>query len=212
MAHFRFIAVDSRGRTKRGAVEASSEIEAVARIENSGLTIQSIETDGSDPGKGAITLSFERPPPRQRAGGMTSVALSLIALGIASTALGFVLFRDPLGAGIGKYDLSTPKSSLESRLKIQLNNDVRALLELERQIQGKKLKEKLDTLEIRKEAEFRGRKILFVAYKSDGINKYSLEYVEKDANTGYWLPTFVNSYDVEKENKDLAVQMRKWEE
>lgn len=121
------------------------------------------------------------------------------------------MFRDPLGSGISKYDFSTPRAALVSRMKIEANKDIRAMIEFESRVHSKEQKEKIDTLEVRKEADFRGKKILFVAFKAKGVNKYSIEGFEKDANTGYWLPSYVGSFEVEKDDKELAEQMRRWE-
>lgn len=141
-----------------------------------------------------------------------SALLSCAALVVALVALGVVVFRDPLGSGIRHYDLSTPRASLESQIKMELDGDIRARLELQRQIQGKMLKERLSTLRVRKEAIFRGKKILFLAYKENGVDKYLTKSFEKDANTGFWLPTYVSTYEVTNEDKDLAAQMKRWEE
>lgn len=121
-------------------------------------------------------------------------------------------FCDPLGSGISKYDLSTPKAALVSQMKMQLNTDIRAVLELESRLKGRTLKEAISTLDVRKEAEYRGRKLLFVSFKEDGVTKHKVEAFTKDANTGFWIPDYVGEYEVEKDDKDLAAQMRRWKE
>lgn len=213
MTQFRFVAVDSSGRAKRGVMEATTEGDAVTRIEGHGFRVQDISIDL--PEANGEPMGFEPKPssaPRNQGRGMLGLILPCVLLVVALAALGVTLFKDPLGSGISKYDFSTPRAALESRMKIEMNNDVRALLELDTRVNGKKQKEQLDTLEVRKEAEYRGKKILFVAYKEDGINKYTVQSFEKDASTGYWLTSYVSAYDVEKDNKELAGQMRKWKD
>ena len=141
-----------------------------------------------------------------------TLVLPCLSLLVALAALWIALFRDPLGSGISKYNFSTPRNALESYLKIQINHDMRAEIELSSLVRGKDLKEELSTLDVRKEVEFRGKKMLFVAFKEKGVNKYDILSFEKDADTGFWIRTGVGAYEVEKDNKELANQMRRWEE
>jgi hypothetical protein len=236
MPHFRFVAIDSTGQSKRGTIEASTEAEASARIAKRGLKVTQITPVEAVPAapvadsprhgdQNAATPSLDldskgdqaspvatagRPPRLSPA--WVSLALSGLAVLVAIAALVVALVRDPLGSGLANYDFSTPKAALISQMKIALNKDIRALLELQSQIKSKKLKEAIDTVEVRKEAEFQGKKILFVAFKEDGVNKYKTGAFEKHAETGFWQPTYVSAFTVEKENKELAAQMRRWEE
>src|SRR5262249_13880419 len=73
-------------------------------------------------------------------------------------------------------------------------------------------KEAIETMEVRKEAEFKDKKILFVAFKEAGVNKYKTEAFEKHTETGFWIPTYLRSYTVAKDNKQLAEQMKMWED
>lgn len=160
-------------------------------------------------------VTIPQTPPIKAHGSVTTIvalALATLALALALSALGVVLFRDPLGSGLAKYDFSTPKAALISQKKIELNKDIRALLELQSRTKNKKLKEAIETMEVRKEAEFQGKKILFVTFKEDGVNKYTTEAFEKHAETGFWIPTYVGSFTVQKDNRGLAEQMRRWEE
>lgn len=136
--------------------------------------------------------------------------VSSLALIVAIVALVLPLFRDPLGSGLDSYDFSTPKAAMESRLKIRLNHDIRAQFELEKKLEGKRRQEELDTLEVKKQAEFRGRKILFVTYKQEDVSKYEVQSYEKHADSGFWVRSHVNEFEVEKEDKELAAQMRSW--
>jgi hypothetical protein len=139
-----------------------------------------------------------------------SLALSGLAAALALVALGVALFRDPLGSGMKNYNFTTPRAALESSVKIEMNKDLRAMMEFESKVRGSQQKEKLDTLEVRKEAEFRGKKILFITFKADGVSKYRTEGFEKDAKTGLWMSVHVGSYEVEKDDKELGEQMERW--
>ena len=140
-----------------------------------------------------------------------TLVLPCLSLLVALAALWIALFRDPLGSGISKYNFSTPRVAYESYLKMRINQDHRAQKEMDSLVFGKQLKEELETLEIRKEVEFQGRKILFVAFKQKGVNKYEVTGFEKDAETGFWRQTGASAYSVEDANKELADQMRRWE-
>ena len=155
------------------------------------------------------------PPPapvRRSSTGRFCVLISFTALLVSLGALALAAFRDPLGAGLKKYDFSTPKAAMVSHARMQINGDVRALVELQQRTEGRKVKEMLDTLDVRKEVEHRGRKLLFVTYKKDGVSKYEVAGFEKDAATGFWLPRSTYGFDVEKDDKDLAEQMRRWKD
>jgi predicted Zn finger-like uncharacterized protein len=146
--------------------------------------------------------------------GMVSLPLAGLALVLSGVALGITLFRPhPLGAGLSKYDFSTPKAALRSQTEVQLNKDIRAELELMEIVEGPKLKERLDTLEIVKEAQWGSKTILFISFKEDGEKKHQIASFEKHAKSGLWRRTYVGSYDtkLQQENPQLAEQMRSWE-
>lgn len=145
---------------------------------------------------------------KQRINVLTLV-IPCLSLLVALAALWIALFRDPLGAGISKYNFSTPRIAYESYLKIRINQDQRAKTELYRLFYERDLKEELDTLEIRKEVEFQGKKILFVAFKAKGVNQYKTSSFEKDAETGFWKEA--SSYVERNSNEELADQMSRWE-
>ena len=84
-----------------------------------------------------------------------------------------------------------------------------AQIEMEYLRSSPRAEEKLETLKVHRDAEYGGKKILFISYKEDGITQYETMAFEKDADTGYWFRGFVSSYDMD----DAALQesMRKWE-
>jgi hypothetical protein len=95
-----------------------------------------------------------------------------VALMLASAALGFTYFRDPLGKGIKAYDFSTPRAALESEAQIMINQDVRAIMQKDEFLTSKTAKERLKSIEIRREEEWRGKVILFIASTENGIKRH----------------------------------------
>ena len=108
-------------------------------------------------------MSSANGPEPRRKGGLTGV-VAVLALIISVLALFLAVFRDPFGPvykmswnvfgnGLGSYDFSTPAEAMKSRLKIEQARDVRAMFEYSRQVEGPELKERIDTLEVKKEEE-----------------------------------------------------------
>jgi predicted Zn finger-like uncharacterized protein len=135
-----------------------------------------------------------------------------VALLIALAALLVALFRGPGWGGFSNYDFTTPKAALTSEWEIRLNGDLAALVELHRQIDGPRLKEQLRSLDVRKEATWGKKTILFISFEQDGVKKYDTVGFQKDAKTGLWRHDFVSEFEVERENRPLAEQMRSWRE
>ena len=146
--------------------------------------------------------------------GLVSLPLAGLALVLSGVALGVTLFRptppNPLGSGLGKYDFSTPRAALRSQDEIQLNNDIRAELDLHHHLEGPRLRERVNTLEVKKEAEWGGKSILFISYERDGVKKYEIASFEKDTKSGLWKRSYAGSFDVRKSNPELADQMDSW--
>jgi hypothetical protein len=121
------------------------------------------------------------------------------------------LFANRPRSGLAPYDLSTPRAALVSRLQMQLRGDVPAAMELQALAGEDKLKEKLQTLEVRYESEWQGVKILFIAYRQGGVMRYSAVGFEQNARTGYWVQVPVRLDEVRARNADLAKQIESWE-
>ncbi len=156
------------------------------------------------------------PSPPRRSVALTiaviaGLGMSSLALLLSGVALGVVFFRNPLpGSSVKKYDFSTPKAALTSQLQMEQNKDLRASLEMSTLVEGPKIEEKLKTLDVRKEAEWSGKMVLFVAYEEKGVKKYDTIGFEKDAKTGFWMRRYVSAYDVRKDNPRLADTMESW--
>lgn len=110
--------------------------------------------------------------------------LSGIAILISVVAMGRCWLRSPMGKGLAGYDFSTPKRACFSVEEMYLNHDWLAFSEL---CEGPMLKEYLKTLEVKKEVELEGRRILFVSFSLNGIKKFKTEELQKDAQTGLWF-------------------------
>jgi len=90
--------------------------------------------------------------------------------------------------------------------------DLRAKMQLTQLHRGSKtIAERLKTLEVRKEAEWNGKKILFISFEEKGIKHYEAQGFEKDAESGLWMPSHVDAFTVGRDNRPLADQMEKWE-
>jgi hypothetical protein len=161
-----------------------------------------------------------RPSPQRRPSGSgrtsviswLSLVFSSIALLLGIVALLYSWLHDPLGYGLKSYDFSTPQAALRSQMKIEMNQDIRAQIQLHSAKSQKRVREALDTMQIHREARYKGKTLLFVSLRQDGIKKQRIDAFEKDADTGLWSQTFVSSFEVESEDRFLAQQMREWEQ
>jgi hypothetical protein len=117
---------------------------------------------------------------------------------------------------LAKYDFSTPTAALKSIWTMEANFDIFAMIAYERLTRGKKALEKLKTLEIAREVEHDGKKILFVKYKDynefEGKEQERKDVITmyKDADSGLWVRRFSGSFEVRKTNPTLADEMDKW--
>jgi hypothetical protein len=146
------------------------------------------------------------------AGIVAGLALILSLVAIGGVAYLWFLKPDPLGKGLKAYDVSTPAAMMKAELQMRANGDIKAFAELERKGMNKELKEEIDTLEVKKEATWGTKTILFVTYKNDGKPKYETRGFEKNAESGLWDHSYVSALDVEKDNKKLADMMRSWQD
>jgi hypothetical protein len=157
-----------------------------------------------------------------------SNAIAVFALLIALAALFFALCTDPLKPGVAvkvpfssalsAYDLQTPAGAYKSEMQMEMNGDLRALSEHRQKVDRRGIKEKLDSLKIESEHDFKLKrddeevefKILLVKY--DAKKKKDQKEVvtmKKDKDSGIWSHDFLSARDVEATNKELAEKMRK---
>jgi hypothetical protein len=144
---------------------------------------------------------------------LSSVAL-VVSLGVAW----WTMTHDPLGPGLSSYDLSTPKAALLSYLKMEQNQDYRAALETTFEFDAKRTAEKAMTLEICKESEWQGSKILFIRFDENGIQKHEVCSFEKHADSGKWRQNsrYINlgfaAINGSTEEKRLNEMIKSWQE
>ena len=145
------------------------------------------------------------PPPHGQRASQLPLVLSVAALFIALTTAAWSVYRNPLGAGISAYDFTTPPKAIDSSLAITLNADIRAMMDLQR-LKDRHAKEKRATLKIHRDADYEGKKILFISFKEDGITQRDTEAFEKHADTGLWFPAYVSEYDMDDAVLKLAIE------
>jgi hypothetical protein len=87
---------------------------------------------------------------------------------------------------VKNYDFSTPKAAIESQLQMRLNGDIRAMLEYEQTLDRHEVEEELKTLEVHKQLEYRGNLVVFITFNKEGVKRYEVRWMEKDARSGMW--------------------------
>ena len=132
----------------------------------------------------------ERPAPTN----WLPLGLSGLAMFIALASLGLAIVRDPWGSGLDAYDLSTPEAAYRSSLQMARDGNIQALIEIEQLKHGTTTREKLKSLTVHRSSSYQGKKVLFISYTENGIDKHDTAAVEKDADTGLWTPTYVSTY------------------
>jgi hypothetical protein len=159
-------------------------------------------------------------------GSCFAVLLSLAALGIAVIALVLAVFHEfnskAIRGELAGYDLSSPADAYKSRLKMTYDVDVLALAAMERRLRGPEAKERLDTLEIKREEKVemwrshkdksrREIRFLFVTYKQNGVDRYQVVAMEKQPDSGLWREVSVNTADLESDDKAVAKAVEEWD-
>ena len=139
--------------------------------------------------------------------------LSIVAIVISLSSCMWMVFSNPAGKACKRYDFSTPKASLFSLAEMGANNDILAEEELRSLSNSLKMKERLKTLKVNKEVEWKGKKILFISYDRNGLTRHETPIFEKDDKTGFWLPARrVSTSEIRSDDHELAKAMQEWEE
>lgn len=142
------------------------------------------------------------------------MAVSLLALALSVSALAMVWNQSqkhPLeffGESVEDYDFSTPWESLRSHKIMELNP--RATWELHHQEASEANEEFLRTVKLHRESEYKGTKILFITLQKNGLPRYEVVFFEKDADTGRWMKTYLNTFNIDE--KDLQKAISDWED
>lgn len=225
MNRFKLTILDPSGKTRSATVEAASQAEAIELARRRGFQVQQIITlyDNADaPAAGAYggeaypLEEAETPPPasghsRRRffTSPLLSTTLSAVALLLALSTLIYVASRESFGSGLRKYDFSNARAAYASGLQMERDKDLRAFVEYERRfgehsLEGKRVREKIDSYELQKEIDYGSRKGLLVTYKAGGEKRHEVVWFEKDDDSGFWVRTDVLSRDIERNDRDLA--------
>jgi hypothetical protein len=155
--------------------------------------------------------------PKPARGG--SGVVSLIALAVALLTAGYVIYRDPPWGRLAKYNFSDPEQALRSDWRIRANGDFPAMVELAPKWDYKEDKERLDTLDVKRKADWNGKTALFIQYKlTDQDDKDAKEpkelkevvWLEKSEKSGYWQRVFVDPGKVRKTDPQLAKDIGAW--
>ena len=136
--------------------------------------------------------------------------LALIGFVLALVTALYVVYRDPPWGRLSRYDFSTPEAAFKSQLRMMMNADLQAQSEHRARTEKKKLKEQADTLEVRKSADFEKKKVLFIAFKKEGKEVKTVQWFEKDEDSGLWKQVFESTFRVRETNKKLADEIDSW--
>lgn len=148
-----------------------------------------------------------------------SVIVSSTALLVACLTAAWVAVGDPWGKGIDKYDMSTPKAALLSGLEIQSGPYTHAKIDylVGNPRVARALVEKRRTVEVHRETEWKGNKVLFISFEENGIKKRTVEFYEKDAETGLFWPNLGASFGMIADQisndpaaKAMAERVKNW--
>jgi hypothetical protein len=115
-----------------------------------------------------------------------SLLISSVAVVASIIAIAHGYLDDPRGKGLARYDFSTPGTAFFSTEEI-LHSDYFARLGLHHEAEGPAYAEFLKTLEVRKEVDDRGKKVLFISFLRKGVKKYETVTMEKNARSGRWV-------------------------
>jgi hypothetical protein len=231
MPRFRFIAADSTGQVSDGAIDAASETEARNKLASNGLAVRQVEevagAAGATPPElprrtASRSSELVEPLPMKRTqrtdvadaprgGSRAALPLSIIALVLALAAVTYVVYRDPPWGRLGRYDFRTPEAAYLSQLRIEANADLQAHVELQRKLNNRELREKLETTVIPRTRQFNDKHVLFIRYERKGQLVHEVTIMEKDPEHGdIWKPTFSAEQEIRLQNPALAKEIENW--
>lgn len=220
MSKFRFSIVDSTGQSRSGTIEAVSEAEAAFNLRQRGFELTAISPVGaadSDWDRSREVRSNAGMPQMVRRWLAALPTTSVLPLALSGAALLFsmgaliaTLVRDPLGRGLRHYDFSTPEAAARSTLQIDLTNDLRAQMEINRLTHGDDPLSILKTLEVKRVAAYQGKRIAFASYEEGTRSRKRLFSFELEPVSKVWVPTYVSPYKVEKTDERLGKEMQAW--
>jgi hypothetical protein len=167
-----------------------------------------------------------------RRGGAAAGFFSFMAILLALLAVAWAMFKDPwrpdftlrnpFGSPLSRYNMKSPGEAYKGLLEIQLNSDIPAMAELGRLQQNKLAKEKVESFEVKSDADFSRTekvkekdkevkyKVLFATWKEDTKEVKEVVAMRWDDEAEMWRPSRLSPQEVAGKNADLAKQMEEW--
>ncbi len=136
------------------------------------------------------------------------LVLSIVAVLMA----GLALAKSPgsllsTGSGMDAYDFSSPEAAWRSRMEIETDENVQAMIQL-----GNVLgRERRESAELIDTAPFGDRVILFIRHEEDGKPKHITQGMKLVQGTDVWGPDYISRYDIGGKDKKLGDRMKAWE-
>jgi len=233
MPRYRFAAADSDGMLHDGTIDAASLADARHKLASNGLAVRELEevegTAGmvppdvprrpapkpaAKPAANSEPLPT-RPPRREpaaeapRRGSRGPLVLSIIALLLALTAVAYVVYRDPPWGRLSKYDFRTPEAAYTSQVRMAANGDYLAMMELQRKLNNKQIRERLDSLRIDRTRQAGNRTVVFAEYREKGNQRREVVVFEKDADSGMWKQSYSAMTELMSDHR-LGQEIREW--
>jgi hypothetical protein len=232
MPRFRFVAADSFGQVNDGTIDAAGQTDARNKLAANGLAVRELEEFAATsnaappvlPHKATVARSVEpaEPPPRARPtrpelvasrerGSRTPLFLAIAALGISLSAAAYVLYRDPPWGRLSRYDFSTAERAYLSQLRIEANGDLLAMIELQRKLDERNLREKLNSLKIDHSEMHQGKAVLFISYEANGNRMHEVSFYEQHPDhSNLWRQTHISVDQIRATNQRLADEIQSW--
>jgi hypothetical protein len=232
MPRYRFVAADSFGQVTDGAIDAASQSDARNKLAANGLAVRELEEVAATseagppliPRKANAVRVVEpgEPLPAKRAarsgssepsggGSRKPLFLAIAALVISLSAAAYVVYRDPPWGHLSRYDFSTAERAYMSQLRIEANGDVMAMIELQRKLDERRLREKVSSVKIDHKEMHQEKVVLFISYEMKGNPMYEVSFYERHPEHGnLWRQTHVSTDEIRGSNAALAAEIQKW--
>jgi hypothetical protein len=216
MPLFQFTALDATGKEKRGTIEAANQQDAFLAIQRYGLHPTQVfpvvpgRQERPPPGP------FAPPAPPGSSSAGCAVFFATVALLLALGSAGWQVYREffaarPLGKGLKAYDFSTPEEACKSFFKVKMENDVRALAELERLRDGPRDRGRSKSLKVHEVVTWKdAASVVFYSFEEDKTRHFGTQVFERDKKSGVWFPKEVAPAEVAADKPDLAERMKEW--
>ena len=145
--------------------------------------------------------------------------LAVVSLLVSGAALFLVVRkgREVPGKSISEYDFSTPKAAVRSRMEIEVNGDVRAMMEFQHQramAEEKKNRKKLKSLEFGETLEHEDKTAVLYKVTDEDKDRHRSTWLEKLSDGNYYR-TMGPDFDWrEKDPEKAKIQktIREWRE